>query len=83
MNTWRMKDIRRGYRVPAKRGGRVIYHGSEPAQMGTIKSARHAHLRILLDGYKHTGEFHPTWKLEYLDDAGGVILDTRQGEMPG
>jgi len=83
MSSGNMKDIRRWYGVPARRGWRVRYHGPGKAQMGTIKSARHGYLRILLDGNEHMGRFHPAWKLEYLDEAGGVILDTRQEKMPG
>jgi len=83
MSSGNMKDIRRWYGVPAKRGWRVRYNGPLGAREGTIRSARHGYLRILLDGYKHTGTFHPAWKLEYLDEAGGVIFDTCQEETPG
>ena len=58
-----MKFIRDRYMVPAKRGGRVRYKG---ARLGTIKSASHGYLNILLDGDKRAMPFHPTWKLEYL-----------------
>jgi len=60
--------IRKTYKVPAKRGGRVEYtgEGKEP-ELGTITSANGAHLNIRLDGKKHTMPFHPTWKLRYLD----------------
>ena len=59
--------IRRAYKVPAKRGGRVEYTG-EPGKtyLGTICSARGSHLRIKLDGIKHSMPFHPTWELRYL-----------------
>jgi hypothetical protein len=59
--------IRRYYGVKAKRGGRVRYTGgSSGERLGTIKSARGGYLMILLDGDKHAGTFHPTWKIEYL-----------------
>ncbi len=59
--------IRRYYGVNAKRGGRVRYTGGQKGErFGTIKSARGGYLRIVLDGDKHAGNFHPTWKLEYL-----------------
>lgn len=61
-----MNYIRNYYRVPAKRGGRVRYTGGKSPRTGTIKSARHGYLRIVLDGDKHAGVFHPTWELEYL-----------------
>ncbi|MEM1297404.1 MAG: hypothetical protein AAGH89_18710 [Verrucomicrobiota bacterium] len=62
-----MNYIRRAYGVPAKRGGRVRYTGSGDSRLGTIKSAKHGYLRILLDGDRWPGTFHPTWELEYLE----------------
>lgn len=62
-----MNYIRSYYNVPAKRGGRVKYTGGiKGERFGTIKSARGGYLMILLDGDKHAGTFHPTWKLEYV-----------------
>ncbi len=61
-----MDYIRRYYKVPAKRGGRVRYSGGTTTMYGTIKSARGGYLMILLDGDKYPKTFHPTWKLEYL-----------------
>jgi hypothetical protein len=60
--------IRKTYKVPAKRGGRVEYSGDHPPQLGTICGASGGHLSIRLDGVKHTMPFHPTWKLRYLDE---------------
>jgi len=63
-----MQYIREAYGVPAKRGGRVEYSGTgSRALQGTITGAKGAHLRIRLDGYKHSHSFHPTWKLRYLE----------------
>lgn len=66
-----MDYIRRTYGVPAQVGGRVRYtgDGDDKPQLGTITSASGAHLNIRLDGQKHALPFHPTWKLEYLDEA--------------
>lgn len=61
-----MDYIRDTYKVPAKRGGRVEYTYPVPPRMGTIISSRGAKLRIRLDGDKHTGLYHPTWQLCYL-----------------
>ena len=59
--------IRRYYGVNAKRGGRVRYTGGQKGErFGTIKSAQGGYLRIVLDGDKYAGNYHPTWKLEYL-----------------
>lgn len=71
-----MSYIRNRYDVPAKRGGRVRYNpnsrvwGDRFARFGTIKSARGGHLKILMDGEKRTGIYHPTYALEYLTIKG-------------
>jgi hypothetical protein len=62
-----LEYIAKAYGVPAKRGGRVEYTGNGTPQLGTIRSARGAHLNILLDGKKHARPFHPTWEIRYLD----------------
>jgi len=63
-----MALVRKLYRVPAKRGGRVVYtgEGKDRPEHGIITASHGAHLRIRLDGHKHSGIFHPTWELEYL-----------------
>lgn len=64
-----MEYVRKTYGVPAKRGGRVRYHGNGSAVTGTIRSAKNGRLNIQLDGDNHATPFHPTWKLEYLSSA--------------
>lgn len=68
-----MLTIRKYRRVPAKRGGRIIYTGGKDGKpvLGTIRSARGGYLRIELDtgGIK---SFHPTWELIYLDQTPSV-----------
>ncbi len=61
-----LKWIRDNYGVPAKRGGRVEFTGHAEAKLGTITSAKGAHLNIRLDGTKRARPFHPTWELRYL-----------------
>lgn len=61
-----MEYIRSTYKVPAKRGGRVVYTGNGKQELGTIRSAKGCRLNIQLDGMKHAMPFHPTWELEYL-----------------
>lgn len=61
-----MEWVRRAYKVPAKRGGRVEYSGDGTPELGTIKSASGGRLNIKLDGVKHVMPFHPTWRLKYL-----------------
>lgn len=57
-----MDYIRTYYKVPAKRGGKVLYKGMH----GVITSARGGYLRIRLDGEKRIGSYHPTWEITYL-----------------
>lgn len=57
-----MNYIRNHYNVPAKRGGRVRYNGKP----GVITGTRGQYLRIRLDGEKRAGNYHPTWRIEYL-----------------
>lgn len=65
-----MEYVRNRYGVPAKRGARVVADGKP----GTIVAARGGHLRIRLDGERHTGSWHPLWKMDYGDgvDHGGI-----------
>jgi len=65
-NKMSLDYIRKTYKVPAKRGGKVIYSGSGKPQPGTIKSARGAYLRVQLESDRPVQNYHPTWKLEYL-----------------
>lgn len=67
--------IRKTYRVPAKRGGRVEYTGGwddkTKSRFGTIRSASNGRLNIQMDGEKHALHFHPTWELRYLGSPPG------------
>lgn len=54
--------VRRYYRVPAKRGGRVVVDGKS----GVITSFRGASLTVRFDGDKRPVPCHPTWRVEYL-----------------
>lgn len=64
-----MALVRRLYSVPAKRGGRVEYTGDGQPEQGVITGSDGAHLRIRLDGHKHSHTFHPRWQLRYLEAA--------------
>jgi hypothetical protein len=56
--------VRKRYGVNPKRGGRVrVYNG----RLGTIMCGAGNLIRIHLDGDKHSGYWHPTWRMEYLD----------------
>ena len=65
--------IRKSYMVPAKVGGRVRYFGGKEPAIGTIIGAEGAHLKIRLADTKRAQPFHPTWKIDYLDERGEVI----------
>lgn len=56
-----MKWIRDHYKVPAKRGMKVIAQG----QRGTIVGSKNEYLRIRIEGEKNILSFHPTWEMEY------------------
>lgn len=62
-------QIRKSRSVPAKVGGRVRYTGSADgvAREGTIIGGKNGYLQIRLDGDKHAQNYHPTWKIEYLE----------------
>lgn len=67
-----MATIRRQYKVPAKRGGRLCFTDTNGVKFFcTIKSARDGHLRVLVDdrvlGYRGRMLLHPTWNVEYLE----------------
>lgn len=62
--------VRRYYRVPAKRGGRVQYTNSHgDAWLGTITGTVGAYLRVRLDGHRDALAFHPT-DVTYLEEGG-------------
>ncbi len=54
--------IRRYYRVPARRLGRVRVDGQE----GMITGCRGQYVLIRLDGAKHAFPYHPADGIEYL-----------------
>ena len=53
--------VRRYFKVPAVRGMRVVADGKP----GTIVSFPGAYLGIRLDGERHVGRYHPTWRIDY------------------
>lgn len=61
-----MEYIRRVYKVPARRGLRVIANGKS----GVITGSRGAYLRIRLDGMKKSHSYHPTWNIDYFSISG-------------
>lgn len=63
MSAQSLEYVRRVYGVPARRGMRVVADGKP----GVITSGAGEHIRIRLDGEKHSGHWHPTWHIDYLD----------------
>lgn len=77
-----MAYIRRHYGVPAKRGMRVTALGDP----GVITGSNDARLRIRLDGHRHAGLYHPTWRITYPGWRPADQLETRDivtVELPG
>lgn len=64
-----LKYIRQHYKVPAKRGMRVRFHG----KVGRITGAFNAYLHVRFDGEKFRTTLHPTYEVEYLDQ---IIKET-------
>ena len=56
-----LKYIRDTYRVPAKRGARILFDGVE----GTITGAHNGRLRVRLKGLKRRAFLHPDWQVTY------------------
>lgn len=50
------------YKVPAARGGRVIFNGKP----GVITGAANGYLLVRFDDKKRAAPCHPTWRMEYL-----------------
>ena len=61
----KMQRIREWYRVPAKRGARVLFCGDHAVITGTPRDGS-MHLNIRLDGARRVSRVHPTWEMEYL-----------------
>jgi len=60
-----LQYIRDHYKVPAEFGVRVRV-GRE---LGTIKGAKGAYLKVQLVGQTEAGCYHPTWEMKYLIDG--------------
>lgn len=54
--------VRAYYGVPAKRGTRVTICGKP----GRITSGAGNYIRVLMDGERKPGIYHPTWRVDYL-----------------
>lgn len=56
--------FRRCYGVPARRNAPVVFDG----RPGKVTATSGPYLRIKFDdGAKSSGNYHPTWKMEWLE----------------
>jgi hypothetical protein len=61
-----LEYIRQNYKVPAKKGGRVVmYPGKKSEKSGTITGASNGYLKVKFDGEKKVCLLHPQWQLTY------------------
>lgn len=67
--------VRDRYQVPAEKGRRVRAYG----KMGTVVRADGNYIKILIDGEKYAGNYHPVDGIEYLDENGLVIFPVEAG----
>jgi hypothetical protein len=74
-----MQYIRDYYKVPAKRGAIIEYHGDEEIgrfirgflyvpRRGVIVAAKGNYLRVRFNDSNHITTIHPTWKVKYVRD---------------
>jgi hypothetical protein len=64
-----MEYIRKTYKVPAKRGGLIVWTTCDKRKFtGKILSAKSGHIRVHLNHYFGgiTVYLHPTWNIEYV-----------------
>ncbi len=59
-----MKEIRKQYRVPAKRGSKVFFE--HIGKVCTITSAAQSHRLVIKDDDGKRYLAHPTWMMKYL-----------------
>lgn len=71
-----LEYIRKTYRVPAKRGQKIVYSGTRDRERipAVIVGSAGSHLRVKferIDGAYNTRTsiLHPTWMVEYLENA--------------
>lgn len=69
--SYSLEAVRMRYGVPVKRGMRVT---TETGEHGTVTCGDGMHVRVRLDGEKHSGRWHP-FSLDYGD---GITIDARQ-----
>ena len=72
----------RAYGVDTWKGRRVrldptVSYG-KVEKVGTVVGHRSGYVLIKWDGEKRAGPHHVLWALQYLDDAGSVVLDGRK-----
>lgn len=61
-----LEYIRGYYQVPAFKGRKVKYKGTE----GKIKGGKGPYLVLEFADKTMNGQYHPTWEIEYLENVG-------------
>ena len=61
-----MSYIREYYKVPAKRGARIMF--THWGKSGVIVASHNSYLKVRFDGEKITRILHPTWCVKYIGD---------------
>lgn len=69
-----LEYIRKTYKVPAHRGGRIAFTPmrGEPEQIGKITGSKGSYLRVMFESSKFSKLLHPTWEVRYLEDEDGL-----------
>jgi len=62
-----LEYVRNYYKVPAKKGGRVVAYGKP----GVITGGQGQYVLIKLDTLKHANPYHPTDGIVYEDSTDG------------
>jgi len=61
-----LEYIRNYYNVPAFKGAKVKYKGTE----ATIKGGRSQYIVLEFADKSMNGNYHPTWEIEYIENGG-------------
>jgi hypothetical protein len=68
-----LEFIRRAYKVPAHRGGRVRFCPCPGIdKLGFVVAAKGKFIRVRFSDMKRTVLLHPTYALVYLDGEAGI-----------
>jgi hypothetical protein len=75
-STMSIAHIRKTRGLPFLKVGMRI-ESLHAGRKGKITSARNGYLKIMLDGDKHSGAYHPWWMIRYFDKEGNMLWEGR------